>query len=190
MANRTGNSSRNSFARKGAFYITPISGNPLPTEPSYPAWTATIRQHYWHLRHARGFNSARIRKEYRRIEVEKKRLIATGTHPEAIRLLCRHLVNLNNKNAERRWIRWCEYGSSVIPVQSLTGWPRPANPRPARLPEGGIFGLLSKLFHLSPTVTIQKTPQTQAQHGLKRNFTQEAIQHAPTNFLAEFGGAA
>lgn len=69
----------------------------------YPAWTGTIRQHYWHLRFARGFDGARIRKEYRRIEAEKKRLHMEGVDLELVRLLCRHMVNLRNQNAERRW---------------------------------------------------------------------------------------
>jgi hypothetical protein len=55
------------------------------------------------LRYARGFQSARIRKEYRRIAAEKKRLQAEGVDSEMLRLLCRHMVNLDNKNAERRW---------------------------------------------------------------------------------------
>lgn len=37
----------------------------------YPSWSAVICNHYWHLRAARSFNSARKRKEYRRIAVEK-----------------------------------------------------------------------------------------------------------------------
>ncbi len=70
----------------------------------YPEWSATIRAHYWHLRCARGFDGARIRKEYRRIEAEKKRLHAAGVCPEVVRLLCRHMVNpRNRKAAERFW---------------------------------------------------------------------------------------
>lgn len=37
----------------------------------YPEWTAAIRNHYWHLRYRRGYDEARRRKEYRRIEAEK-----------------------------------------------------------------------------------------------------------------------
>lgn len=69
----------------------------------YPAWSQTIRNHYWHLRFARDFHEARRRKEYRRIEAEKKRLHMEGVDLELMRLLCRHLVNLQNKAAERRW---------------------------------------------------------------------------------------
>ena len=69
----------------------------------YPAWTGVIRNHYWHLRYVRGFHEARRRREYRIIEAEKKRLRSEGVDSEAIRLLCRHLVNLQNKRAEARW---------------------------------------------------------------------------------------
>lgn len=37
----------------------------------YPDWTASIRNHYWHLRYTRCYDEARRRKEYRRIEAEK-----------------------------------------------------------------------------------------------------------------------
>ena len=70
----------------------------------YPEWSQAIRSHYWHLRFARGFDSARIRKQYRRIEGEKKRLHEAGVDRELVRLLCRHMVNLKNKRAaERFW---------------------------------------------------------------------------------------
>lgn len=69
----------------------------------YPDWTKCIRNHYWHLRYVRGFHEARRRQEYRRIAAEKKRLLTAGVDFEAIRLLCRHLVNLENKQAEARW---------------------------------------------------------------------------------------
>lgn len=60
--------------------------------------------HYWHLSAARSYDLARVRLEYRRIEAEKKRLLETGVDSELIRLLCRHLVNLQNrKGVERFW---------------------------------------------------------------------------------------
>lgn len=77
----------------------------------YPDWTQHIRNHYWHLRYCRNFHEARRRKEYRRIEAEKKRLQAEGVDVEMMRLLCRHLVNLQNKQAEARW--WNAYLSSL-----------------------------------------------------------------------------
>lgn len=62
---------------------------------------------YWNLRYARGFHGARIRKEYRQIAAEKKRLQGEGVDLELLRLLCRHLVNLQNRQAEARW--WTAY---------------------------------------------------------------------------------
>ncbi|CAG9932945.1 conserved protein of unknown function [Candidatus Nitrotoga arctica] len=70
----------------------------------YPAWTSTIRNHYWYLRYARGFDLVKIRKRYRYIASEKKRLQIESVDAELIRLLCRHMVNLKNqKAAERFW---------------------------------------------------------------------------------------
>ena len=70
----------------------------------YPEWSATIRNHYWYLRMARGFDLAKIRKQYRRIAAEKKRLHGEGVDSELLRLLCRHMVNPKNpRAAERFW---------------------------------------------------------------------------------------
>ena len=69
----------------------------------YPELSSTIRQHYWHLRFARGFDGARIRKQYRLIEKEKKRLHEAGVDAELVRLLCRHMVNLRNSKAEQKY---------------------------------------------------------------------------------------
>lgn len=69
----------------------------------YPEWTQSIRNHYWHLRFARGFNGARIRKQYRLIEKEKKRLHEAGVDQELVRLYCRHLVDPMNQKAEQRF---------------------------------------------------------------------------------------
>lgn len=52
---------------------------------------------------ARSFDSARIRKQYRRIAAEKKRLHAEGVDKELLRLLCRHMVNPRNPKAEERF---------------------------------------------------------------------------------------
>lgn len=48
-----------------------------------------------------------MRREYRRIEAEKKRLLDAGVDAELVRLLCRHLVNPANKRAEKRF--WQAY---------------------------------------------------------------------------------
>ncbi len=83
----------------------------------YPEWTAAIRNHYWHLRYRRGYDEARRRKEYRRIEAEKKRLQSEGVDFELIRLLCRHLVNLQNRRAELRW--WSAYNGTKAAAEFL-----------------------------------------------------------------------
>ena len=69
----------------------------------YPEWTDLIRTHYWPLRYSRGFDLARIRKQYRLIAVEKKRLQSEGVDSELIRLLCRHLVNPGSQVASVRF---------------------------------------------------------------------------------------
>lgn len=69
-----------------------------------PEWTRTISNHYWHLRYARNFDLARVRKQYRAIAREKTRLAAIGIDPEIIRLFCRHMVNPRNRNAEQRYL--------------------------------------------------------------------------------------
>lgn len=54
-----------------------------------------IRTRYWYIRNLRGgrFGQARLRKEYRRVEVQKKRLLMAGVSKrEILDLLacCRH----------------------------------------------------------------------------------------------------
>lgn len=58
-----------------------------------------IRTHYWPLRYARAFDGARVRKQYRLIAGEKKRLHKEGVDSELVRLLCRHMVNPRNQKA-------------------------------------------------------------------------------------------
>ena len=84
----------------------------------YPEWSGTIRHHYWHLRFARGFDTARIRKQYRLVEKEKKRLHEAGVDQELVRLLCRHMVNLRNQRAERRF--WAAHQKSLQAVLPLS----------------------------------------------------------------------
>lgn len=69
----------------------------------YPEWSVVIRNHYWILRSLRPHHVARRRMQYRRIEVEKKRLQSEGVDAEVVRLLCRHMVNLRNVYAEKRF---------------------------------------------------------------------------------------
>lgn len=68
-----------------------------------PEWSNNLRGFYWHLRYARGWDAARVRKQYRRIFAEKQRLIEKKIDPEEIRLLCRHLAAPDKKHAEMRY---------------------------------------------------------------------------------------
>jgi len=69
-----------------------------------PPWSANLRNLYWFLRYKRAFDQAGRRRYYRLIEKEKRRLIEdVGVDQEEVRLLCRHLANLKNRNAEQRW---------------------------------------------------------------------------------------
>lgn len=77
----------------------------------YPDWSAELRQHYWHLRAARKFDTARMRSEYRKIAAEKKRLHSAGVDQEVVRLLCRHLANMKNRAAESRF--WDAYHQTL-----------------------------------------------------------------------------
>ena len=77
----------------------------------YPAWANAIMNHYWFLRHTRVFNLARKRKQYRLIAKEKKRLLTAGVDGETVRLLCRHMANLKNKQAESRW--WSAHNKTL-----------------------------------------------------------------------------
>ncbi len=80
----------------------------------YSEWSNGIRNYYWHLRMARGFDLAKIRKQYRRIAAEKKRLQDEGVDSELLRLLCRHMVNPRNEiSAKRFWKKLFE----ILPIQ-------------------------------------------------------------------------
>lgn len=69
-----------------------------------PDWSQNLRNDYWNLRNLRAFDSAGRCRLYRKIQAEKKRLAEElGVDQEEIRLVCRMLSNLKNKNAEMRW---------------------------------------------------------------------------------------
>ena len=56
------------------------------------------------LRYKRIWDVAARRRYYRKIEKEKRRLVEeVGVDQEEVRLLCRYLANLKNRNAELRW---------------------------------------------------------------------------------------
>lgn len=82
-----------------------------------PSWTEKIRSHYWELRWARGRDSARVRKMYRRIRSERDSLERQGVNAELVRLLCRHLCNPKNEVALVRF--WC-FADSLAVVRSAS----------------------------------------------------------------------
>ena len=71
---------------------------------------------YWQIRYTR--NRTVKRKYYRYAAAEKKRLIESGVDVEEIRLLCRHLSNLKNEQAE---IRLEAYRKTLKSCQSSSG---------------------------------------------------------------------
>ncbi len=71
---------------------------------TFPEWSNNLRGFYWHLRYARAWDQARVRRQYRLIFAEKKRLIEKKIDPEEIRLLCRHLANPHKIHAERAYL--------------------------------------------------------------------------------------
>jgi hypothetical protein len=54
------------------------------------------------------WDGAGRRRYYRYIAQEKRRLEAAGVDYEELRLLCRHLANLQSRHAEQRWQRYVE----------------------------------------------------------------------------------
>ncbi|SFJ05260.1 hypothetical protein [Nitrosomonas sp. Nm34] len=54
---------------------------------------------YWFIRAAR--KPSERRRHYRYAAVEKKRLLDLGVDREELRLLCRHLINPQNRFAEK-----------------------------------------------------------------------------------------
>lgn len=69
-----------------------------------PDWSGNLRNLYWFLRYRRAYDTAARMRYYRRIAVEKKRLVGElGVDQEEVRLLCRALSNPKNRNAEERW---------------------------------------------------------------------------------------
>ncbi len=59
---------------------------------------------YWYLRVTR--NAAKKRRYYRYVKQEKKRLEKLGANTECLRLFCRHLSNLKNGQAEKRYMNY------------------------------------------------------------------------------------
>ena len=77
-----------------------------------PYWAGPLCNGYWQIRYCRPFQRARLRKWYRRVAGEKKRLIQSGVDPEQIRLLC---LYLKNPKLEHRWKRYRLYVDHELP---------------------------------------------------------------------------
>ena len=68
-----------------------------------PPWSTTLCNLYWKKRNLRAWDQAGRRSIYRQIEKEKRQLVEAGVDQEEIRLLCRHLANMQDRHAETRW---------------------------------------------------------------------------------------
>lgn len=69
-----------------------------------PPWSSSLCNLYWIKRSLRPYQQAERRAIYRKIEQEKRRLKEqVGVDPEEVRLLCRYLANLQDRDAEMRW---------------------------------------------------------------------------------------
>lgn len=67
-----------------------------------PAWSAQLRNLYWIKRACRQPDNNCRRRIWRRIAIEKKRLLKAGVQYLELHLVCRVLTNPSNKSAEQR----------------------------------------------------------------------------------------
>jgi hypothetical protein len=70
-----------------------------------PPWADRLSNLYWFLRYYGHRDQARRRKLYRRIAVERTRLVKLGIDGERVRLLCRYLANPRNRHAAERYLQ-------------------------------------------------------------------------------------
>lgn len=69
----------------------------------HPDAYCKLRNLYWMLRATRSYDTAARRKWYRRIRIERDRLVVEGATQEHVRLYCRYLSNpLSDSPALRR----------------------------------------------------------------------------------------
>lgn len=78
----------------------------------YSEWSNGIRNYYWHLRMARGFDLAKIRKQYRRIAAEKnafrmKALIPSCCGFYAVIWLTR-VMKYRRKGFGKSFLKFCQ----------------------------------------------------------------------------------
>lgn len=67
---------------------------------SLPEWGFYLKQCYWVIR-VEGRNATKRRRYYGFIEKEKLRLVESGIHYEHVDAVCKYLVSLKQKNADK-----------------------------------------------------------------------------------------
>lgn len=65
-----------------------------------PSWAINLKMHYWIVR-VEGRNETKRRRHYRAIEKEKLKLVESGIHFEHVDAVCKYLVSLKQKNADK-----------------------------------------------------------------------------------------
>lgn len=67
-----------------------------------PEWSSQLANLYYRKRYCREHDHACRRKAWRKIAVEKKRLLSEGVEYIELHLVCRYLTNTGNRNAVDR----------------------------------------------------------------------------------------
>jgi len=65
-----------------------------------PEWANNLKNYYWHIR-VEGRDKAKRRKYYRKIRMEKLRLVEAGLSENLVNAACRYLVSLNTTSGKR-----------------------------------------------------------------------------------------
>lgn len=73
-----------------------------------PPWASILSNLYWQLRYSRGRSRPSRRTWYRRIQIEKTRLLASGVALIEIHLVTRILANPRNPRYEVNYKRYLE----------------------------------------------------------------------------------
>ncbi len=75
-----------------------------------PDWSATLATLYFKKRWCRPWDRACLTREYRKIAVEKKRLLIEGVPYIEVHLVTRMLTNPRNQGARLRWKTYLAQG--------------------------------------------------------------------------------
>lgn len=86
-----------------------------------PAEYGVLRNLYWKLRSVRGYDQAGRRKWYRRIKVERNRLVGIGFGPEHVRLYCRFLADPSKREREEAIVRYENMVTEWARLQGVFG---------------------------------------------------------------------